>query len=150
MRQRRQPIMCPHIDFDGGRSRMECYSGKISASMHHNRHNEDRTVGTVTKAELASLLNEKVGLNQQESKDMVQAFFEEIAASLEAGDNVKLAGFGNFTLRDKPPRPGRNPKTGEVIPVTARRVTTFRASVKLKKAVETSGPAMVVKTMRVA
>ena len=105
---------------------------------------------TVTKAELTRLLNEKVGLNQQESKDMVQAFFEEIAAALEVGDGVKLAGFGNFTLRDKPPRPGRNPKTGEVIPVTARRVTTFHASVKLRKTVEMSLSSMVAKAVRAA
>ena len=107
-------------------------------------------MATLTKAELAGLLNEKVGLNQQESKDMVQAFFEEIAAALEVGDAVKLAGFGNFTLRDKPPRPGRNPKTGEVIPVTARRVTTFHASVKLRTAVEPSLPSRLGKAVRAA
>jgi len=107
-------------------------------------------VATVTKAELTGLLNEKVGLNRQESRDMVQAFFEEIVAALEAGDSVKLAGFGNFTLRDKPPRPGRNPKTGEVIPVTARRVTTFHASVKLRTAVELSLPSRLVKAVRAA
>lgn len=107
-------------------------------------------MATVTKAELTGLLNEKVGLNQQESKDMVQAFFEEIAAALEAGDSVKLAGFGNFTLRDKAPRPGRNPKTGEVIQVTARRVATFHASVKLRKAVEMSLSPVPVKSVRAA
>ena len=107
-------------------------------------------MATVTKAELTGLLNEKVGLNRQESRDMVQAFFEEIVAALEAGDSVKLAGFGNFTLRDKPPRPGRNPKTGEVIPVTARRVTTFHASVKLRTAVELSLPSRLVKAVRAA
>jgi len=107
-------------------------------------------VATLTKAELAGLLNEKVGLNQQESKDMVQAFFVEIVAALEVGASVKLAGFGNFTLRDKPPRPGRNPKTGEVIPVTARRVTTFHASVKLRKTVEMSLSSMVAKAVRAA
>ena len=107
-------------------------------------------MATVTKADLTRLLNEAVGLNQQESKDMVQAFFEEIVAALEAGDSVKLAGFGNFTLRDKRPRPGRNPKTGEVIPVTARRVTTFHASVKLRTAVELSLPSRLVKAVRAA
>ena len=112
-------------------------------------HSEDRTVATVTKAELASLLNEKVGFKQPESKEMVQAFFEEIVAALEVGDNVKLAGFGNFTLRDKTSRPGRNPKTGEVIPVTARRVATFHASEKLRKAAEASGRSM-VKVVRAA
>jgi integration host factor subunit alpha len=85
---------------------------------------------TLTKAELADLLFEKVGLN------MVEAFFEEIRNTLEAGDSVKVSGFGNFILRDKPQRPGRNPKTGEEIPITARRVVTFHASQKLKTAVE--------------
>jgi integration host factor subunit alpha len=91
---------------------------------------------TLTKAELADLLFEKVGLNKREAKDMVEAFFEEIRNSLEAGDSVKVSGFGNFMLRDKPQRPGRNPKTGEEIPITARRVVTFHASQKLKSAVE--------------
>ena len=91
---------------------------------------------TLTKAELADLLFDKVGLNKREAKDMVEAFFEEVRMSLEAGDSVKLSGFGNFQLRDKPQRPGRNPKTGEEIPITARRVVTFHASQKLKVAVE--------------
>lgn len=93
-------------------------------------------MATLTKAELADLLNEKVGLNKQESKGMVQAFFEEMVVALESGDFVKLAGFGNFTLRDKSPRPGRNPKTGVTVPIAARRVVTFHASSKLKGAVE--------------
>jgi len=100
-------------------------------------------VATVTKAELASLLHENVGLSHQESKEMVHAFFEEIVAALAVCENVKLAGFGNFMLLDKTARPGRNPKTGQVIPVTARRVTTFHASVKLRKAVETSGLSLI-------
>jgi len=91
---------------------------------------------TLTKAELADLLFEKVGLNKREAKDMVEAFFEEVRTSLETGDTVKLSGFGNFQLRDKPQRPGRNPKTGEEIPITARRVVTFHASQKLKSTVE--------------
>src|SRR5512142_1199439 len=91
---------------------------------------------TLTKAELADLLFEKVGLNKREAKDMVEAFFEEVRSSLESGDTVKLSGFGNFQLRDKPQRPGRNPKTGEEIPITARRVVTFHASQKLKALVE--------------
>ncbi len=90
---------------------------------------------TMTKAELADLLFEKVGLNKREAKDMVEAFFEEVRTSLESGDTVKLSGFGNFQLRDKPQRPGRNPKTGEEIAITARRVVTFHASQKLKAAV---------------
>ncbi|WP_186301570.1 integration host factor subunit alpha [Denitromonas halophila] len=91
---------------------------------------------TLTKAELADLLFEQVGLNKRESKDMVEGFFEEIRTALERGDCVKLSGFGNFQLRDKPQRPGRNPKTGEEIPITARRVVTFHASQKLKSSVE--------------
>jgi len=93
---------------------------------------------TLTKAELADLLFEKVGLNKREAKDMVEAFFEEIRGALERGDSVKLSGFGNFQLRDKPQRPGRNPKTGEEIPISARRVVTFHASQKLKALVEKS------------
>ena len=87
---------------------------------------------TLTKAELAELLFEKVGLNKRESKNMVEAFFEEIGDALERNDQVKLSGFGNFQLRDKPQRPGRNPKTGQEIPISARRVVTFHASQKLK------------------
>jgi integration host factor subunit alpha len=91
---------------------------------------------TLTKAELAELLFQRVGLNKREAKDMVEFFFEEIALSLERGDSVKLSGFGNFQLLDKPSRPGRNPKTGEQIPITARRVVTFHASQKLKQLVD--------------
>ena len=91
---------------------------------------------TLTKAELADLLFDRVGLNKREAKDMVEMFFEEVRAALESGDGVKLSGFGNFQLRDKPQRPGRNPKTGEEIPITARRVVTFHASQKLKAMVE--------------
>ena len=93
---------------------------------------------TLTKAELADLLFEKVGLNKREAKDMVEAFFEEIRGALERGESVKMSGFGNFQLRDKPQRPGRNPKTGEEIPITARRVVTFHASQKLKAMVDSS------------
>jgi integration host factor subunit alpha len=91
---------------------------------------------TLTKAELADLLFEKVGFNKREAKDMVESFFEEVRTALESGQGVKLSGFGNFQLRDKPQRPGRNPKTGEEIPITARRVVTFHASQKLKAMVE--------------
>ncbi|HSF48228.1 MAG TPA: integration host factor subunit alpha [Burkholderiales bacterium] len=93
---------------------------------------------TLTKAELAELLFEKVGFTKREAKDMVESFFEEVRLALENGDGVKLSGFGNFQLRDKPKRPGRNPKTGEEIPITARRVVTFHASQKLKSLVEQS------------
>jgi integration host factor subunit alpha len=91
---------------------------------------------TLTKAELAELLFERVGLNKREAKDMVETFFGQIRASLESGEVVKLSGFGNFQLRDKPQRPGRNPKTGEAIPISARRVVTFHASQKLKAMVD--------------
>ena len=87
---------------------------------------------------IRDLLFEKVGLNKREAKDMVEAFFEEIRGALERGESVKLSGFGNFQLRDKPQRPGRNPKTGEEIPISARRVVTFHASQKLKAMVEKS------------
>lgn len=91
---------------------------------------------TLTKADLAEMLFEKVGLNKREAKEMVEAFFEDVRTALEAGDSVKLSGFGNFQLREKPQRPGRNPKTGEEIPITARRVVTFHASQKLKMMVD--------------
>ena len=91
---------------------------------------------TLTKAELAELLFQQVGLNKREAKDMVETFFSEICEALITGDAVKLSGFGNFQLRNKPQRPGRNPKTGEEIPITARRVVTFHASQKLKALVE--------------
>ena len=93
---------------------------------------------TLTKAELADLLFEQLGLNKREAKDMVERFFEEIRIALESGDSVKLSGFGNFQLREKPQRPGRNPKTGEEIPISARRVVTFHSSQKLKAMVEKS------------
>jgi integration host factor subunit alpha len=95
---------------------------------------------TLTKAELSDLLFEKVGLNKREAKDMVEAFFEEIRIKLEQSEDVKLSGFGNFQLRDKSQRPGRNPKTGEEIPISARRVVTFHPSAKLKGLVEKSYP----------
>ena len=90
---------------------------------------------TLTKAELAEVLFDRLGLNKREAKDMVDGFFDEIRQALERGESVKLSGFGNFQLRDKPTRPGRNPKTGEEIAITARRVVTFHASQKLKAAV---------------
>jgi integration host factor subunit alpha len=102
------------------------------------RTQAERDLPTLTKAELAELLFEQVGLNKREAKDMVETFFDEIRDALERGEAVKLSGFGNFQLRDKPQRPGRNPKTGEEIPITARRVVTFHASQKLKSMVETT------------
>lgn len=88
---------------------------------------------TLTKADMAELLFEQVGLNKRESKDLVEAFFKEISDALVRGEPVKISGFGNFVLRDKEARPGRNPKTGEDIPISARRVVTFHASQKLKE-----------------
>jgi integration host factor subunit alpha len=92
--------------------------------------------GSLTKAELAEMLFDSLGLNKREAKDFVDAFFDEIRTTLESGVSVKLSGFGNFQLRDKPQRPGRNPKTGEEIPIAARRVVTFHPSQKLKSMVE--------------
>jgi len=91
---------------------------------------------TLTKADMVEHLYDEIGLNKREAKDLVEMFFEEIKASLEKGENVKLSGFGNFVLRDKSPRPGRNPKTGEEVQVSARRVVTFRPGQKLKSRVE--------------
>lgn len=93
-------------------------------------------MGALTKIDIAKRLNEQFGFSMPESKDLVDQFYEEIRCALENGDPVKLSGFGNFDLRDKGERPGRNPKTGEVIPVEARRVTTFKAGQKLKAVVE--------------
>lgn len=90
----------------------------------------------LTKAQLAEMLFEQIGLNKREAKEMVDAFFEQISQALVSGDEVKLSGFGNFQLRTKAPRPGRNPRTGELIPIQARRVVTFHASQKLKDSVQ--------------
>ena len=96
---------------------------------------------TLTKAELADLLFERLGLNKRESKDMVEGFFDIIHATLVQGEDVKLSGFGNFNIRRKAPRPGRNPRTGEAIPIKARNVVTFHASHKLKGVVQGDIPA---------
>ena len=92
--------------------------------------------GTITKAELSDALFDQVGLNKREAKDLIDSFFETISASLDAGVDVKISGFGNFQLREKSARPGRNPKTGELVPISARRVVTFHASQKLKDKVD--------------
>ena len=91
---------------------------------------------TLTKAELSDMLFERLGLNKRESKDMVEAFFELVHGALVQGNEVKLSGFGNFQIRRKAPRPGRNPRTGESIPINARNVVTFHASQKLKGMVQ--------------
>ena len=91
---------------------------------------------SLTKADIANRLFDEVGLNKREAKEFVDAYFEIIKTALEDGENVKLSGFGNFQLRDKKERPGRNPKTGEEIPISARRVVTFRPGQKLRARVE--------------
>lgn len=93
-------------------------------------------MSALTKADLAEMLYEDLGLNKREAKEIVELFFEEIRHALENNQQVKLSGFGNFDLRDKSTRPGRNPKTGEEIPITARRVVTFKPGQKLKARVE--------------
>jgi integration host factor subunit alpha len=89
-------------------------------------------MSTLTKADLANELTDKLGLNNREAREFIDLFFEEIAHNLEEGTPVKLSGFGNFLLRDKSERPGRNPKTGEEKIISARRVVTFSPSQKLK------------------
>ena len=96
----------------------------------------------ITKADLADTLFNELGLNKREAKEFVELFFEKIRIVLETGDSVKLSGFGNFGVREKNPRPGRNPKTGEEIPITARRVVTFKASQKLKDRVAANADAL--------
>lgn len=90
----------------------------------------------LTKADMAERLFEELGLNKREAKELVEFFFEEVRSALENGQQVKLSGYGNFDLRDKKQRPGRNPRTGQEIPITARRVVTFRPGQKLKARVE--------------
>ena len=90
----------------------------------------------LTKAEMAEKLFDEVGLNKREAKEFVDAFFDVLRDALEQGRQVKLSGFGNFDLRRKNQRPGRNPKTGEEIPISARTVVTFRPGQKLKERVE--------------
>jgi len=90
----------------------------------------------LTKADMAESLFNKLGLNKQEARELVDLCFEELEASLAVGEQVKLSGFGNFELRDKNERPGRNPKTGEKVLITARRVVTFSPGNKLKARVE--------------
>lgn len=95
---------------------------------------------TQTKAELAELLFDRLGLNKRESKEMVEAFFDLVGGTLAHGEEVKLSGFGNFQIRRKAPRPGRNPRTGESIPINERQVVTFHASHKLKAMVQGGSP----------
>lgn len=95
---------------------------------------------TLTKADITETIIARVDIPRMEAQEIVDVVFEEIRACLAAGEAVKLSGFGNFELRDKGQRPGRNPKTGEEIPITARRVVTFKAGQKLKSRVAESKP----------
>ena len=97
---------------------------------------ESLETAALTKAQLADLLFQQIGLNKRESKDMVEAFFDLVANSLVDGQDVKISGFGNFQIRSKPPRPGRNPRTGEAVPIESRRVVTFHSSHKLKELIQ--------------
>ena len=106
----------------------------LAMSIEQSEEDKLLSVGkTVTKADLAEHLFEKVGLNKREAKEFVDLFFEEIRSALIQEESIKLTGFGNFDVRKKSERPGRNPKTGQQIPVTARKVVTFHASQKLKE-----------------
>jgi len=94
-----------------------------------------RSMSTLTRADLAEAINRKLGLSRAESLDMVEAILTHMSDALAEGENVKISGFGTFLLRDKAERIGRNPKTGVEVPITPRRVMTFRASQMLKERV---------------
>ena len=91
---------------------------------------------TITKDSLVEMVHNEIGLNKREAKDLIESFFEEIKKSLEDGNDIRLSGFGNFQLRDKAPRPGRNPKTGIEVTISSRRVVTFKSGLKLKSKLE--------------
>ena len=91
---------------------------------------------TITKDSLVEMIHNEVGLNKREAKELIECFFEQIKASLENGNDIKFSGFGNFILRNKSPRPGRNPKTGEEVTISERRVVTFKSGLKLKSKLE--------------
>lgn len=93
-------------------------------------------MATLTKADLSKHLDSEIGLTNREAKEIVELFFKLICDALVNGQQVKLSGFGNFVLKDKKERPGRNPRTGEEVPVSARRVVTFHCGQKLKARVE--------------
>lgn len=101
---------------------------------------DDLETPALTKAQLADLLFAQIGLNKREAKDMVDAFFDLISNTVVEGNDVKITGFGNFQVRTKSPRPGRNPRTGEPVAIEARRVVTFHASPKLKEQVQSEAP----------
>ena len=91
---------------------------------------------TITKDSLVEMVHNEIGLNKREAKELIESFFEQIKKSLEEGNDIKLSGFGNFNLRDTAPRPGRNPKTGEEVTISSRRVVTFKSGLKLKSKLE--------------
>ena len=91
---------------------------------------------TITKNSLVNLLHDEVGLNKREAKEFIETFFEVMKLELENGNDVKISGFGNFNLRDKAARPGRNPKTGEDVTISERRVVTFKSGLKLRSKLE--------------
>ena len=91
---------------------------------------------TITKDSLVEMIHNEVGLNKREAKELIECFFEQIKESLENGNDIKFSGFGNFILRNKSPRPGRNPKTGEEVTISERRVVTFKSGLKLKSKLE--------------
>ena len=91
---------------------------------------------TITKDSLVEMIHNEIGLNKREARELIESFFEQIKKSLEEGNDIKLSGFGNFNLRDKAPRPGRNPKTGEEVTISSRRVVTFKSGLKLKSKLE--------------
>ena len=109
---------------------------RVGSGKSEIRCDVERVIMALTKADLAEKLFEELGLNKREAKEVVEAFFEELRNALESGKQIKLSGFGNFNLRSKNERPGRNPKTGEEIPITARTVVTFHPGQKLKARVE--------------
>lgn len=96
---------------------------------------------TLTKADIAQNLADTFGFNKRESKELVEQFYDEISEVLVSGEQIKLSGFGNFELRDKAPRPGRNPRTGEDVPISARRVVTFKPGQKLRAQIDNYGKA---------
>ena len=99
----------------------------------YNQKSQSSENKTLTKADLADVLFEKVGINKREAKEIVDLFYNELREALLSGDSIKLTGFGNFQIREKSERPGRNPKTGQEIPISARKVVTFHVSQKLKE-----------------
>lgn len=98
-----------------------------------------RALGTLTRADMADAINRKMGFSRAESLALVESIIENMSTALISGENVKISGFGSFILRDKDERVGRNPKTGVEVPITSRRVLTFRASQLLKERIAKGG-----------